>query len=348
MRAVVPNPPTPRLADDPAEMLQRAHRLRDDGEHERAVELCLAACALSPHDAEVAALAAEFFGDEVPAWHFHIVRDRRRNDAYEAAIRRAVTPGCRVLEIGTGTGLLAMMAARAGAGAVISCEAEPAIARMATEIVARNGYAERVRVVAKHSTGLDPVADLGGSADVLVSEIFSNNLLGEGVLPALEDAWLRLLTPDAKVVPARGRICVALAEDAKAGDERLGMISGFDLSLFNRLAQPDYRIETDDRHLHLRSDPATLFAFDFQSPQLFSAQRVAIELAAHGGRVNGVIQWIALEMDGQDTYENPPARGNRSCWSAVFHPLPAAIETDGGEGVVVHGQHDRLKVRIWT
>ena len=117
----------------------------------------------------------------VPQWHFAIVRDAARNAAYEEALKRVVTPQTRVLEIGTGSGILAMMAARAGARYVITCEMVPAVAEAAQEIVALNGLSERVRVVAKKSHDLDAERDIGGRADVLVSEIVDNKLLGEGV-----------------------------------------------------------------------------------------------------------------------------------------------------------------------
>lgn len=40
------------------------------------------------------------------------VTDKRRNIAYRKALEKVVKPGHRVLDIGTGTGLLSIMAAR--------------------------------------------------------------------------------------------------------------------------------------------------------------------------------------------------------------------------------------------
>ena len=55
----------------------------------------------------------------IPRWHFDMVLDQRRNDAFDAAIRRAIelktahgNKEVHVLDMGAGTGLLAMMAAR--------------------------------------------------------------------------------------------------------------------------------------------------------------------------------------------------------------------------------------------
>ena len=55
----------------------------------------------------------------IPRWHFDMVLDSQRNDAYEAAIVRAVefqrgmgAKEVHVLDIGAGSALLSMMAAR--------------------------------------------------------------------------------------------------------------------------------------------------------------------------------------------------------------------------------------------
>src|SRR5215468_10023333 len=112
----------PGVQGNPAAMLALARIMQEDAEKVRALAMCRAALSLAPGDARIAARAKFLINRTVPHWHFHIVQDHARNAAYDAAMRRAMTPNSRVLEIGAGTGLLAMMAARAGAAAVITCE----------------------------------------------------------------------------------------------------------------------------------------------------------------------------------------------------------------------------------
>src|SRR5262245_46940498 len=262
----------PLAEGQPRAMAHLARLLQDEGKPERALDLCLRARAASPDDPELAALVSAIVSTTVPSWHFRLVRDAARNHAYESALQRTIRPGGRVLEIGTGTGLLAMMAARAGAGTVITCEGNPIVTRLAQEIVAVNGYADRVRTIARHSTALDAARDLGGRADVLVSEIFSNDAVGEGAIPAIEDAWRRLLTAEARVIPARVRILVALAGDRLRDHRRMGIVDGFDLSGFDRAAKPSYQISADAPRLRLRSEAATIFAFDFQRDRAFPSR----------------------------------------------------------------------------
>ena len=338
----------PHAEGNLAAMIQLARMMRKAGQHEQALAQCRKAIALAPQDAELAARVNRLLSEYVKAWHFAIVRDERRNAAYDAALRRAIRPGSRVLEIGTGTSLLAMMAARAGAAEVITCEMNPVIAEAAREILVRNGFADRVRVIAKHSDELDVEADLHGPVDILVSEIVSNNLLGQDVLAVHERAVRDLLKPGGHVIPARGAIRVALAEDLRDDRERLGEINGFDLSSFNALMPPARKIRVDHERLKLRGEAADLFVFDFGVGQFCAPARACAACVATGGRVNGIAQWIALDMDGHTRYENRPAPdATLSCWAVLFHPLPHTIDTSPKQEIRVFGSHDRHQVSIW-
>ena len=303
---------------------------------------------LAPDDSDIQFQTRALIAASVQGWHFYMVRDEARNNDYQAAIERAVGPDTTVLDIGSGTGLLAMMAARAGAKSVVSCEMNPAIADAATDIVALNGYADRVQVIGKKSTDLDPVADLGGRVDLLVSEIIAGNLLSEGVLPVMTDAVSRLLAPGGRMIPESGHIVVSLVDLADFGRRARGDISGFDMRPFNRLDAPLRKIGTGNRGITLRGEAADMFGFDFTSGGPWRNQQRSIDLVADGGRVNGVIQWIRLQIDAETVHENRPVPGGMSSWSALVMPFSRSITPPAGTKIQVHGAHDDHSVRIWV
>jgi len=337
----------PVVAGKPFAMFTLARMMLKDGQSEKAFDLCNAALRLAPDNRKLAARIEAFINATVPDWHIPMLLDEARNAAYDAALRRAVTPNSRVLEIGCGSGLLAMMAARAGAREVGTCEMTPAIAHKATEIVARNGYGDRVRVIAKHSSMLDAETDLGGRADILVSEIVDNKLLGEAVLSAHEHALRDLLKAGARVIPARGAIRVALAHNGRQAPN-FTKIAGFDLSAFRSLAPPvrDYLI--GDELLTLRSDGADLFSFDFATARYCQPAEASRDCISSGGKVNGVAQWIALSLDEVTQHENRPNRGAYSAWGVMFYSFAREIDTVPGEEIRIYGAHDRGDLTIWA
>lgn len=333
---------------NPRAVFRVAALLRTHGDQARATALCCDLLAKDDLDAELAVEIRRFLSVGVPDWHFVILRDSLRNAAYDSALRALVRPGMRVLEIGTGSGILAMMAARAGAAEVITCERNASIAAAAREVIARNGFADRIRVVNVQSDALDLDRDLGGRrADLLISEIVSNNLLSEHVLPAHEDAVRRLLMPGAPVIPARGTVRIALVDDQREQSQPLGEIAGFDLSPYNRLAPAVRTARPNSAGVTLRSEAIDLFDFDFGGRRYEAEERV-IALPSLGGRVTGVIQWLRLDMDGQGgVYENRPGPGSISSWSALVTAFPEPVETVAGETIRVRGTHDCRNTELY-
>ncbi len=323
-----------------------AEQARRSGDLKRCHELAQDALKLKPDDREIVSDARALLARTVPGWHFPMLQDDIRNQAFQEAIERAVRPGMKVLDIGSGSGLLAMMAARAGAREIHSCEMNPVIAAMAEQIVRQNGYADQVSIHAGSSRKLDPDADFGGRADLVISEIIGKDFVCEGVLPSMQDAVRRLAKPDARFIPQGGEIRVALAHYAKLDHRKIGEVCGFDLSLFNQLGSARFNVQVNDPALSLRGKTADLFAFDFASAEP-QAERVTLDLVASGGTVNGVVQWFRLQMDEFGSFENHPGPDSSRSWALIFFPFAEPIDLNPGDRIGVVGSivTNRLRIR---
>jgi type III protein arginine methyltransferase len=313
---------------------------------QRAYELVQEAKATAPDSHEIHLIGDDLLARSLPNWHVRMVKDSPRNEAFEAALKRAVTPDRKVLDIGSGSGLLAMMAARAGARDVHSCEFNPAVAATARDIVAANGYADRVRVHAKSSRLLDVESDLGGKPDVIVAEIIGNDLVCEDVLPTMLDAARRLAKPDTCFIPQAGEIRVALAWLDDLSRRYLSDECGFDLTLFNRLNPVRHDVQVDDPALTIRGEVASLYQFDF-SVREPADERAGMELIASGGRVNGVIQWFRLQMDEAATFENRPGPEATSSWACEFFPFRQEIKCEEGDRIAIAATVVGNRLRLW-
>lgn len=319
---------------------------RNTGQNEAAIEAFRRALQLKPDLADAEANLRLLYTAIVPQWHFAMLNDAARNDAYEAAIRRAVR-GKRVLEIGTGAGLLAMLAANAGAAAVDSCEAAGVIAREAEAIVARNGLSGRVRIIPKHSTGLVPGRDIARRAEVLITETFSSNLLDEGVLPALEDAHRRLLTQDATVIPmAASAMGFLIGGDSIGAMLRAGRIKGFEFLSFNAFAPPRLVIPLDGAAYQRQSADFELLRFDLRDREFPMLGRQVQMPVTSSGICHGVALWIQLDLDSQTRYSNRPGSGVGSHWPNIIYRFVQPVRVAAGDMLQVFVRHDRAEISI--
>lgn len=73
------------------------------------------------------------------------------------------------------------------------CQAFEPIAKVANEIVKKNGFGDKISVIGKRSTELSMEEGKQSRANLLVTELWDTELIGEGALPTLRDACNRLL-----------------------------------------------------------------------------------------------------------------------------------------------------------
>jgi SAM-dependent methyltransferase len=284
------------------------------------------------------------------AWHFPMMNDWIRNDAYDAAIRRAVTADSLVLDIGTGAGLLSMMAARAGARRVVTCEMTAPVAAKARQIIAANGYQDRVTVHNKRSNDLQVGSELPERADVLVSEVFDCDLLGEGVLWTIEDAHARLIKPGARIIPQAASAMMALVGGEQlARRVRMGPTLGVDLGAFNDFAPEFVTIDGRIVDFDWLSEPAEAFGIDFRRTHYPAQERVLEMRAIRAGFCLGVVQWLRVQLDDVTVFENRPgtARETPTGWHQVFYTFRRPVQVEPGRTLRVLAGHNRYYPYVW-
>jgi protein arginine N-methyltransferase 1 len=131
------------------------------------------------------------------AQHDHMLGDPIRVDTYHAAIEKHVKEGDVVADLGTGSGVLAFFASRAGARQVHAIEHGP-MADAAEAVAADNGI-ENVRLHRMHSSEFE----LPEKVDVIVHEQIGEALFDERVVENVGELRDRVLKPGGLILPAR-------------------------------------------------------------------------------------------------------------------------------------------------
>jgi protein arginine N-methyltransferase 1 len=151
--------------------------------------------------------------------HEELIKDKFRMSAYRNAILENPTlfKGKVVLDAGTGTGILALLAAKCGARKVYAVE-RTAMADYAAEIVALNGFSGQIEVI----RGAVEDIRLPEQVDVILSDWMGFCLLYETMLPAVIIARDRFMRPGGTMFPSRAKLFMVGIEDHEYRGQKIG------------------------------------------------------------------------------------------------------------------------------
>lgn len=272
--------------------------------------------------------------------HIRVLNDEQHSAVFHGAIQRAVTAAgadCTVLDIGTGTGLLSLFAAEAGASAIVACDDSPLMLSIARETFKTAGVVDRVRLLNRRSTDLTP-ADTGGRpVDVIVTDMLDSSCFGDGLLQSLIHAKRHLLRPDGgRILPARATFYMAGFESQSVAQDTFCMNQEFEDLIYlkgHRLvsALSDSGHETVNiRHLKdikFVTKVEEVFSCNFNDANDMQAildgskvQRAALPFRqASGGQLDGFVMWFGLSVDEDNGLFTDPAV--RSCRDQMLFKL---------------------------
>ncbi|KAJ8715935.1 hypothetical protein PYW08_013220 [Mythimna loreyi] len=249
-----------------------------------------------------------------------MLHDTERNKKYQRALQLAIEKmhndgkKANVLDIGTGTGLLSIMAARAGADSIVACEAFKPMAECCAKILQINGVADKVQLIPKRSTEITvgEDGDMKEKANILVTEVFDTELIGEGALSTFAHAHKCLLEADCIVVPDSAVIYAQVVECPTLWKwNKLNDLADAELDIVLKTPQKmidcpgsaavhDLQLSQLPRHTFRElSDQIPVFYYDWsgRSP-IIMKRTVKQDFTVSGtGSAQVVFMWWELNMD---------------------------------------------------
>jgi protein arginine N-methyltransferase 1 len=258
--------------------------------------------------------------------------DSARVNAFDVAIRAIVKPGDLVLDLGTGTGILAMLACRAGARRVYALEAGD-MTLVAKELLKANGFGDRIKVLQGRSEDVH----LPERVDVIVGEIIGNVGFDEGIVGSFIDARERHLKPGGTLIPRRVEIVAAPVTIPDGVRSKLEFWEqsphGLNYAQVRRYAAQQL-YATELKPEMLLADPKPIFAVDLWDRTELFAEGTARYTFASSARVEALGAWFRSELAPDHWLSNAPPNVVPN-WSLGLFPICEPITVPAGTTIDV-------------
>lgn len=239
-------------------------------------------------------------------------------------------PGNVVLDLGAGTGILGLMACRAGAARVYAIE-HGGMIDLARALARANGVAERIEFI----KGLSTRVDLPERVDVVLADPIGRFGFETGVLEYFRDARDRFLKPGGRTIPARIDLWVAPVEHPEA----FGQIefwnarrAGFDVSPARSWAvNTGYPLALAPGHL--LGEPSRGTSLDLSTAEPHPITFEVAVTTSRRGTLHGVGGWFSAQLSPAVTMSNSPLAPRRINRRNVFFPIDRPVTVGAGEAV---------------
>jgi hypothetical protein len=274
------------------------------------------------------------FADIFAGWKSQkgMLTDHIRTLAFRDAIEAVVKPGDTSIDVGTGTGILAMFAARAGAAASYGLE----LTRMAD-------WAERLAA----DNGLSAVHVVRGDAATFRSPTPADLVMGEFAGIFLIEEWRHYaafcavrdanLAPGGAVLPRAATMYLSAIDSRRLYMDRgygfwEAPVYGLDFSAARAsdIGQPTRYVVTADKREIIDTQPLRSFDFATGTHRDFLFQTEVSFTYPGAGAFHGLIGHFDLDMGPGQTLSTSMA-ARETCWHQSYFPMPQIQVPAGGQ-----------------
>lgn len=270
-----------------------------------------------------------------PHTQYEMVRDDSRIQAYQRSLKRAIAKmheekeQAHVLDIGTGTGILAIAAAKAGATSVVACDLQNSLCDIARKNAAANGYSNRISVVHRDAAMLQRGKEIRHfGVNLVVADMFDSGLLADQFEYILSMARRKVVQPQATIIPQAATIyCMGIEAVTRP-------MEGVKLACFDRYRwDATYEtVDVGDFQYRAITEPIKVseIFFDDPSRKASSREKLLKLKVSDSGLLNAVMFWFDLHLDDVETISNNPFdKTEKHHWGQAVQYLDRAVRVDG-------------------
>lgn len=293
--------------------------------------------------------------------HKVMLEDRARMEAYHSAIfknKSELIADKVVLDVGTGTGVLAVWAAKAGAKRVYAVDASNA-AKLARRLVQSSNLSDVVTIL---NSKVEEV-EIPEPVDAIVSEWMGSLLIKESMFDSVAYARDKWLKPGGLMFPSRATILLGLYTPQNHSDrthllraklekeiaewnETVTHLQGLDVDysgFTDELVQDlsDYSLRNSIRvnYLspdHLASPPQKVLEFDCATVDPTAlvqfSQDFEYSISKHA-EIKGFLGWFTTDFPNGVVLDTGPGK-TYSHWGQQLYPLKESLKVAPGDRVV--------------
>ncbi len=275
-----------------------------------------------------------------------MIDDEARMGAFRKALAATIGPDSVVLDLGAGTGIMALLACRYGAKRVYAIEPSDAL-QVARETAAKNGFAERIVCIQKRSADVT----LPERVDLIVEDMRGALPWCSTHFPDVIDARERFLKPGGQIIPRQDTVfCAVVSAEERYRDQLLPWQSSpenLDLSPASRY------VENAPSGVHFKSrqllsTPLPWAMIDYQSVASANVRQDLALTAKRAGTAHGLLLWFETELLPDVKISNAPGRP-KTVYGQFFLPWPQPVELTKGMGADVKLRADLIgEDYVWT
>jgi SAM-dependent methyltransferase len=268
--------------------------------------------------------------------HRKYLSDTSRIAAFRKAIDEVIKPGYTVVDLGSGTGILGLLACRAGAARVYSIELS-SIVGLARKIADENRYADRITFI----RGLSTRIDIPERVDLILTDQIGRLGFEAGIAEYFPDAIKRFLKPGGHLIPAALRILIApvsAPENWRNNQFWMTAPAGLNFTAAMGIAgNTGYPVTFSPQQLLAK--PAVACSVDLHNLDPDSWIGTATFEIDDPGELHGLGGWFQAQLSPNVTMTNSPLAPDRINRRNVFLPIARPVSVARGDIV-------KAKIRV--